>query len=161
MGRLLFFVFLAVPLIEIGLFIVVGRVIGVWPTLLGIVVIAVLGSTIIRRQGIALLREIRDTTQRGVLPARSIADAMMVGVAGVLMVVPGYFTDLVGLLLLVPPVRTLLYRFVLVRLAGRYGPTVGFGTGFGPDPTHPPGGKAGRIDGDEAIDLDANDYRHR
>ena len=84
-GRILFLVFLSVPLIEIGFFIVVGQAIGLWPTLAGVVVTAVVGSIVLRVQGLSLINEIRQTVGRGQLPARAIADAMMVGLAGLLL----------------------------------------------------------------------------
>ena len=111
-GRLVFLALIAVPLIEITLFILIGQAIGLWPTLLGIILIAIIGSMVIRHQGLALLAEIRGTMGRGQLPARALADAMLVTIAGVLMVVPGYFTDGLGLLLLIPPLRHGLYRLL-------------------------------------------------
>ena len=73
-------------------------------------VTALIGSILIRMQGIALIREIRETVGRGQLPTRALGDAMMVGIAGALLLAPGYFTDLIGILLLIPPVRTVIYR---------------------------------------------------
>ena len=110
MGRLIFVVFTIVPLIEIACFILIGNAIGLWPTLAGVLVTALVGSMLIRMQGIALIREIRETIGRGQLPTRALADAMMVGIAGALLLAPGYFTDLIGILLLIPPVRTVIYR---------------------------------------------------
>ena len=115
-GRWIFLVFLIVPIIEIALFVLIGQAVGFWPTVLGILVIALLGSAIIRRQGTALIAEIRSTMGRGQLPARALGDAMLVGIAGVLMVVPGYFTDCLGLLLLVPPIRQAIYWMLKTRL---------------------------------------------
>lgn len=158
MGRLLFFAFLAIPLIEIGLFIVIGQAIGVWLTLLGVLVIAAIGSAIIRHQGLSLLAEIRGTFQAGQMPARSIAEAMMVGIAGVFMVVPGYFTDALGLLLLVPPIRALIYTLITRRL-GR--PTAPGGTTKSPGWTPPGERKPSRLDDRGTIDLNEDDFRHR
>lgn len=116
MGRILFAVFLVVPLVEIACFVLIGNAIGLWPTLAGVLLMAVAGSLILRWQGLALLNEIRSSMGRGQLPARALADAMMVTIAGVLLLLPGYFSDLVGILLLLPPVRTLLYRFLASRV---------------------------------------------
>lgn len=116
MGRILFAIFLVVPLIEIACFVIIGNAIGLWPTLAGVLLMAVAGSLILRWQGLALLNEIRSSMGRGQLPARALADAMMVAIAGVLLLLPGYFSDLVGILLLLPPVRTLLYRFLASRV---------------------------------------------
>jgi UPF0716 protein FxsA len=116
MGRLIFVVFTVVPLIEIACFILIGNAIGLWPTLLGVLVTALAGSILIRSQGIALLAQIRETIGRGQLPTRALGDAMMVGIAGALLLAPGYFTDLIGILLLVPPVRSVIYRFLASRI---------------------------------------------
>lgn len=116
MGRILFALFFLVPLIEIGLFIVLGQYIGLWPTLLGVVVTALIGSFIIRLQGVSLIEEIRRLTGQGQLPARQIADGVMLAVAGALLMTPGYFTDTAGFLLLVPSLRLALYDFLKARI---------------------------------------------
>jgi UPF0716 protein FxsA len=148
MGRILFVLFMTVPLIEIAFFVIIGNAIGLWPTLLGVLVTAVAGSLVLRYQGQALFNEIRGTMARGALPARALADAMMVGIAGVLLLTPGYFTDLLGLTLLVPPVRTAIYGFLARRISVVAAPGMG---GGGPPPGSGPG----------TIDLDAEDWRRR
>jgi len=115
-GRILFAAFLALPLVEIALFVVIGNAIGLWPTLAGVLLAAVAGALILRWQGISLINEIRSSMGAGRLPARALADAMMVAVAGLLLLLPGYFSDLLGLLLLIPPVRTLIYRYLASRV---------------------------------------------
>lgn len=116
MGRLLVLLVLALPLLEIALFVVIGQAIGLWPTLLGVLLTGFAGALVLRLQGMALLAEIRATMGQGVLPARALADAMLVAVAGLLLLVPGYFTDGIGLLLLLPPVRSGLYGFLGRRM---------------------------------------------
>jgi UPF0716 protein FxsA len=110
--RILFLAFTIIPIVEIAIFLMLGQAIGIWPTLLGILVTAVLGAVLLRVQGMTLLAEIRETIGRGRLPARALADAMLVGIAGVLLLTPGYFTDVLGILLLVPPVRSLIYGYL-------------------------------------------------
>lgn len=148
MGRLLFLLFMIVPLIEIAFFVVIGNAIGLWPTLAGVLVTAVAGSIVLKAQGTALFTRIREASARGILPARELGDAMMVGIAGVLLLTPGYFTDLLGILLLIPPVRTLIYAFLRSRIALVTPATAGFGTG----PRRPD---------DRTIDLDEGDWRRR
>jgi len=111
-GRILFFVFLAVPLIEIALFILIGQAIGVIPTLLGVLITAIAGSLLIRWQGMAALRDMQAAMSRGELPARQMGDAMLIGLGGLLLLLPGYFSDAIGLLLLIPWTRELLYRLL-------------------------------------------------
>jgi UPF0716 protein FxsA len=146
-GRLLFAVFMIVPLIEIGFFVVIGNAIGLWPTLGGVLVTAIFGSLVLRYQGAALFREIRGTMARGALPARALADAMLVGAAGLMLLLPGYFSDLIGLVLLIPPVRGVIYEFLRTRI--QVVPGV---TGGSARPSRPPDG---------TIDLDDGDWRER
>ncbi len=117
MGRLLFLTFLVVPIIEIGIFIAVGQAIGLWPTLAGVVLTAMIGSFIIRVQGVSLIAEIQQLMGAGALPARQIADGVMLAIAGALLLTPGYFTDLLGFVLLVPAVRLLVYQGLKSRVS--------------------------------------------
>jgi len=170
MGRLLFAIFLVVPFIEIAIFILLGQSIGLWPTLLGVVVTALIGSIVIRLQGVSLIEEIRAYSARGTLPGRQIAEGVMLAVAGALLLTPGYFTDTLGFLFLVPPVRRAIYEFLksrvtVVSAAGTRGPG-GQQPGTGPDPGSQPGfgtyGRGGpqrRDDG--VVDLDEDDWRDR
>lgn len=159
MSRLLFLVFLAVPLIEIGLFIVIGNAIGLWPTLGGVVLMALLGTYLLRAQGMALFTEMRTTMARGQLPARTLADAFLVAVAGMLLLLPGYFSDLIGILLLIPPVRTAIYAFLLSR--ARIMPTA-TGTDYSWRPSGPTANSNDRGNRSRpAIDLDDKDWRER
>lgn len=150
LGRLLFLIFLGVPLIEIALFILIGQTIGLWPTLLGVVVTALIGSAIIRKQGGSLINEIRQTTAAGALPAKQLAEGMMLGISGALLLTPGYFTDFCGFLLLVPKIRTLIYDYLKSRInivgSAQYSQTSS--SGQKPPP---------RDDG--IIDLEPDDWR--
>lgn len=148
MGRVLFLMFLAVPLIEIAFFIVIGQAIGLWPTLAGVLVTAVIGALVLHIQGLSLINEIRTSVGRGQLPARALADAMMVAIAGVLLLTPGYFTDLMGILLLIPPVRGLIYAFIRARVTVVSASSAEFGF------------SQRRVD-DGTIELDDDEWRPR
>ena len=50
-GRLLLLLMIALPLLEIGLFVVIGQAIGLVPTLLGVIVAAIAGGLVLRWQG--------------------------------------------------------------------------------------------------------------
>ena len=111
----IFLAFLAVPLIEIGLFVQVGGAIGLWPTLAIVVLTAVLGTTLVRREGARALDDLRRSLNELSDPSRPLAHGAMILVAGVLLLTPGFFTDALGLLLLIPGVR----NWVMARLASR------------------------------------------
>jgi UPF0716 protein FxsA len=108
-ARLFLFGLIALPIIEIAIFIKVGQTIGLLPTLALILGAAVLGGLLLRMQGMAVLGQMRNNLNQGRIPGRSIFDAMLIGVAAVLLVLPGFLSDFVALALLIPPVRGLIY----------------------------------------------------
>ena len=137
MGRLFLIAVLALPLLEIAGFVVVGRAVGVFATL-GLVLLAgVVGILVLRAKGMALPFQLRAAVERGELPGRSIADAMLVALAGGLLIIPGFVTDIVALLLLLPPVRNLIYKALSRRLkvVSSYDVTVGARPAYRTDDT--------------------------
>jgi UPF0716 protein FxsA len=115
MGFLPFIV--ALPLIEIAGFVLIGPYLGVGGTLAEIILTGMLGMAIIRRQGFETLVRLRAATNAGETPLPVAADGGARVLAGVLLTVPGFFTDAIGLLLLIPPVRALAVAWALGRLA--------------------------------------------
>ena len=106
--------FIGVPLVEIAVFIQVGGWIGLGPTLVLVVLTAVLGTWQLRAQGLATLLRARDQVDRGALPARELFDGACLLVAGALLLTPGFVTDAAGFLLFLPAVRDML-RELLAR----------------------------------------------
>lgn len=139
---------IALPIIEIALFIKVGQTIGLLPTLALVIGAAILGGLLLRQQGLSVLGQLRDNVNTGRMPGRTIADAMMIGVAAVFLVLPGFLSDVVALALLLPPVRGWIYASLARRVT-----VVETATYRRHDPS------AGRIEG--TIDLDDDDYRPR
>lgn len=146
LARLLFAIFLIVPLIEIALFVSLGQLIGLWPTLAGVVITALIGSAIIRAQGLSLFKEIQRLSAAGELPAKQLAEAMMLGISGALLLTPGYFTDLVGFILLVPGIRVAIYTYLKSRI--QVVSTASFSARRPPKP-----------DNSDTINLDRDDWR--
>ncbi len=112
----LFLIFVAVPIIEIALFIEVGGAIGLGPTLAIVVLTAIAGTWLMRRQGLMTLERLQQSLAEGRNPADPMAQGAMILVAGVLLLTPGFFTDTIGFLLLLPPVRVALIRWITARL---------------------------------------------
>lgn len=143
----LFVLFLFVPLIEIGLFIQVGGLIGLWPTLAIVILTAVAGTALMQSQGRAAMSDLNSSMREFRDPTRPIAHGAMILFAGALLLTPGFFTDTMGLLLLVPGVRD--------WVMGRIGRHVHVVSGFdaGPragrtSPHQPPRGGGDVIDGE-------------
>jgi UPF0716 protein FxsA len=113
---LVLLVILAVPLIEIGLFVVVGGAIGLWPTLAWVVVTAALGVILLKGMAMigvsSLSRDMAEFSD-----TRSpMAHRILVLLAAVCLILPGFFTDTIGLLLLIQPVRRVAIWLVAKRL---------------------------------------------
>lgn len=106
----LLWLLIALPIVEIALFIQVGGQIGVWATLGLVVLSAVLGIGVIRSQGAHAWQEAQRSMAQLRDPSRPLAQGMMLMIAGLLLILPGFLTDSLGLLLLIPPVRGLLMR---------------------------------------------------
>ena len=138
---------LLVPLLaEIAMFIVVGRWIGVLATLALFIAIGVIGSLLLKRQGMRALREMQTALARGELPAEPVAHAALLVLAALLLIFPGFLSDLMALPLLLPPVRRMLIRWLGVQAKRRGGFTVwpgGQGTVIDADYTEvkPEGGR--------------------
>lgn len=113
----LFLLFVAVPIVEIGLFIQVGGAIGLWPTLAIVVLTAIAGTALMRAQGLMTLNRLQASLAEGRNPANPMAQGAMILVAGVLLLTPGFFTDAVGFALLLPPVRSALIKWGSSRIS--------------------------------------------
>ncbi len=109
--------FVAIPMIEIALFIKVGGLIGLWPTMAIILLTAILGSWLVRMQGAMALADLRGSLQELRDPTLPIAHGAMILLAGALLITPGFFTDTLGLLLLVPAVRAAILRYLSSRIS--------------------------------------------
>ncbi|MBB3950959.1 FxsA family protein [Aureimonas jatrophae] len=143
--RFLPFLFLILPLAEIGTFIWVGGHIGVGWTLLLVIASVVVGLLLLKRQTLSTLRRARAEARAGRVPEREIVHGALIALAGVLLVVPGFLTDIAGLLLFLPPVRDAIWRSLRRRVVVR-------GSGFRP---------AQPARGPEIIELAEVDFERR
>ena len=101
---------------EMSAFIYIGGEIGGLFTLLGIFVTAIIGLSLLRSQGGAVMAKIRTELTQGRAPVGSIADSISLAVGGVLMLIPGYVTDSIGVLLFIPGLRTIAGAWILHQL---------------------------------------------
>lgn len=108
--------FIAVPMIEIALFIQVGGVIGLWWTLAIVLATAVAGSLLVRMQGALALAQLRGSLRELRDPTEPLAHGALILLAGALLLTPGFFTDTMGILLLIPPVRSAVLRYLSRRI---------------------------------------------
>ncbi|EGR2510662.1 FxsA family protein [Vibrio cholerae] len=135
MFPILLFLFIAVPVIEIALFIQVGGVLGVWPTIALVLLTAIVGASLVRSQGLQTLLTVQQRLAQGQLPAQQILEEVMLAVAGVLLLTPGFFTDILGMLVLLPAPRAYFAKQLMSRVV--VGNIHASGAGFEqPNPFH-------------------------
>ena len=114
------------PLAELYVIIKLSEAIGFLWVILLLVVSWPVGWRLIRHQGRAALRHLRDALLQGRTPTREVLDGALVLGGALLLLVPGFITDTLGVLLLMPPTRALARPLVarsqrsrwLARLAG-------------------------------------------
>ncbi|PCH98941.1 MAG: hypothetical protein COB84_00590 [Rhodobacteraceae bacterium] len=115
----LLILFIIIPIIEIALFIQVGGFIGLWPTLAIVILTAVIGTNMLRRQGVSTLARLQANMSTGESPVDPMVHGAFILVAGVLLLTPGFFTDFIGFALLIPPVRAALIKWGATKLVSR------------------------------------------
>lgn len=108
--------FVAVPLVELAILIKVGEIIGILQTVLLVILTAVIGVTLLKRQGVAALAGARQSLEAGKFPVESVVDGACLLVAGAFLLTPGLLTDSVGFLLLIPPLRRAMAKWVFEKL---------------------------------------------
>jgi UPF0716 protein FxsA len=114
-------VLLLIPLLDIMLLVALAAFIGPVPTVLLVVLTALIGLLLVRAEGRHTLRKIQVKTTQGELPTDELVDGGLLLVAGVMMLTPGLVTDLVGLLIVIPftryPIRLAVKKFVITPYA--------------------------------------------
>lgn len=125
MFRVLFALFIIVPIIEITVLMQVGELIGAWPTVAIVIISAWLGAKYVRQQGLATLQSVQTKMAQGEMPSSEIVTGLMLLVAGVLLVTPGFVTDIFGLSLLIPAFRNALANSVQKHMKTSQGSAFG------------------------------------
>jgi len=166
--RFLFLIFIAVPLIEMLVLFEVSDVIGGLNTVAMVVLTAVIGVQILKRQGLSTLLRANQRLETGELPAQEIVEGMLLASAGALLLTPGFITDTLGFIFLTGPLRRPLARRIIkagvVRSMGGGSNFTFFSYGSGPSsrPSRgPEAGNSGRHGGDTVEGEYADEGRDR
>ncbi|MBT4883772.1 FxsA family protein [Glaciecola sp.] len=131
MGKL-FLLFVIMPIAEIAVLINVGEIIGGWNTVLLVILSAMIGAYLVKREGVSTLAQAQLKMQQGQVPAEEIGSGLLLLVAGVLLVTPGFITDVFGLLLTLPYTRKKIGGVLFHALNGKMHASAHFSqSGFG------------------------------
>jgi UPF0716 protein FxsA len=99
--------FIAVPLVEMLLLFKVSDYIGGLWTIFLVVLTAVVGVQILKRQGLSTLSRANQRLASGQLPAQEVIEGFLLAFAGALLLTPGFITDTIGFCCLTTPLRRL------------------------------------------------------
>ena len=111
-----FFILIAIPIIEIYLFIKIGSYIGAFTTISLIFITAFIGVIYARYEGFNTLRSGMTQMIQNKMPIYEIISGAALAFAALLLIIPGFATDFLGLLIIFPPSRKLMFR----NLSGKF-----------------------------------------
>ena len=111
--RYILLLIIAVSTAEIGVLLLSGNLIGVWPTVAIILLTGVLGAYLAKKQGLETIRKAQEQMRYGQMPKDAILDGICVLVGGVFLLTPGFITDITGLLLLTPATNLFFKKLII------------------------------------------------
>lgn len=119
--RIIVICLIVIPVLETILFIQFGDAIGFFGVIGALLATALIGSILVRRQGVAALARARALHRAGeAFDFSLIGDGLCLLVAGIALITPGFLTDGVGFLLLIPAFRRLVMEWVVGMLVLRF-----------------------------------------
>ena len=110
-----FIFFIALPALEIFLFIKIGGQVGALNTVALIFLTAIIGVYFAKLQGIQTLKSGMVNLYQNKMPIYEIMSGASIAIAALLLIIPGFFTDLIGFLLLIPFTRRIIFSLVLKK----------------------------------------------
>ena len=114
-----FLFFIAIPIIEVILFITVGKYIGLWNTIFIIITTGIIGAILVKSQGITILNNTLEEIRSNKMPIYSIFEGVAILIAGAFLLTPGFLTDTIGCVLLIPKARNIIINYITSYLKKR------------------------------------------
>ena len=102
---MIFLLFIFIPIIEIAIFITVGSNIGILNTIAIILITALAGIYLVRKQGLSLLFNAQRNLSQGIMPTEEIKGGIFLLISGLLLITPGFFTDCIGFAIFLKPLQ--------------------------------------------------------
>ncbi len=110
--RILVFLMIAIPAIEIWGLVKAAEWIGGWQTVLAVISTGVIGAYMAKMEGLKTWIQAQNYLSQGRLPGKAIMDGISILAGGLLLLTPGFFTDTLGFLLILPYSRTMLQYYL-------------------------------------------------
>jgi len=105
-------IFVGISLLELVLILRVGQVVGIWYTVLLMIMTTFFGVLLAKYQGFLAIREMKNSLAYGQMPGEAILDGLLVLIGGILLFIPGFITDIVGLLCLLPFTKRIFKEYI-------------------------------------------------
>ena len=115
--NLILFLIVAIPVIEIYLFIKIGAQIGAITTILLIFVTAIVGVYYARYEGLNTLKAGFSQLRKQETPAYEMISGAAIAFAALLLIIPGFATDVLGFLLIFPITRKIILNKFLKKFS--------------------------------------------
>ncbi|WP_440635066.1 FxsA family protein [Candidatus Pelagibacter sp. HIMB1746] len=115
--NLILFLVIAIPVIEIYLFIKIGAQIGAITTILLIFITAIVGVYYARYEGLNTLKAGFSQLSKQETPAYEIISGAAIAFAALLLIIPGFATDVLGFLLIFPTTRKIIVNKFLKKFS--------------------------------------------
>ena len=112
----LLLILLVLPFAEIYVLLKAGGAFGAGWVILATIATAVIGSAVLRWQGLKALNQLRSDMAGGTSPVEPVVDGVFLIIAAPFLITPGFITDAIGFALLVPPFRHMIARHFLARI---------------------------------------------
>lgn len=111
MLRIFILLLIIVPALEIYVLVLSGNTIGIYWTIILVILTGVLGAWLAKREGLHTIRLAQLQLQQGQMPSGVIIDGLCILVGGVVLLTPGFITDAIGFFLLIPTTRAIAKAF--------------------------------------------------
>lgn len=102
-----FLLFVALPLVDLYLLILLGRSLGAGPVVLLVIATALFGISLAKWEGFRVLRSWQRELSQGRVPEEGVLTGVLLLLGALLLILPGPITDAAGLILLFRPTRRL------------------------------------------------------
>ncbi|MFB6166673.1 MAG: FxsA family protein [Candidatus Nanohaloarchaea archaeon] len=111
----LLFLFIGLPLLDLVLLVKIAGVIGLLETVLIVVFTGVIGVSLIRKEGVHVLKRLQTSVTAGEI-GQTVMEGALLTVGGVFLISPGIITDLLGFSLVFSWTRTRLASYLRRRM---------------------------------------------
>jgi UPF0716 protein FxsA len=94
--------FIIMPIAEMWILIEVGAKIGALYTIGLVLLTAMVGLALLRKQGISAITRANQKMQTGEVPVEEMMEGIFLAIGGALLLTPGFITDIIGFCCLLP-----------------------------------------------------------